>query len=173
MKEIYKDIPNYEGFYQVSNLGNVKSLERTVKYWRGKRTIKEKALKSAREGNGYLFVSLSKNNKSRSIKIHKLVASAFLGHTSKGYNGLIVDHIDNNKLNNKLENLQLITARENCSKDKKGSSKYTGVSWNKHRNKWIAHITINNKQKHLGYFTDELEASKTYQKALKNHLKNI
>lgn len=173
MQEIYKDIPNYEGFYQVSNLGNVKSLERTVKYWRGKRTIKEKVLKSAKEGNGYLIVALSKNNKYKSIKIHKLVALAFLGHTSKGYDGLIVDHIDNNKLNNKLENLQLITARENCSKDRKGSSKYTGVSWNKKANKWQSHITINYKLKNLGYFTDELEASETYQKALKNHLKTI
>jgi hypothetical protein len=68
--------------------------------------------------------------------------------------------------------LQLITNRENSSKDKKnGTSQYTGVSWNKSRNKWRVYININNKNKYLGLFTDEYEAHLVYQKAL-NEYKN-
>ena len=82
-------------------------------------------------------------------------------------NKLIVDHINNDKLDNTVENLQYITQRLNSSKDKKNTSSiYTGVSWNKEKKKWKSCIRINGKSKHLGYFTDELEASNTYQKAI-------
>ena len=82
---------------------------------------------------------------------------------------MIVDHIDNNKTNNTLSNLQVITNRENCSKDKKdGTSMFTGVSWHKNVKKWCATIHMNGKSNHLGYFVDEIEAAKEYQLALKS-----
>ena len=62
--------------------------------------------------------------------------------------------------------MQLITQRQNISKDKKGTSKYTGVCIHKGTNKWQSTITVNGKQKHLGYFTDEKEASRVYQNEL-------
>jgi hypothetical protein len=102
------------------------------------------------------------------FKAAVLVAMAFLNHKPCGHK-LVVDHIDNNPLNDRLYNLQVITHRQNCSKDKKGTSKYTGVTWEKRINKWKAHIRINSKLKYLGYFTDELKAANAYKKALEEY----
>jgi hypothetical protein len=169
MKEIFKDIPEYEGFYQVSNLGNVKSLERiAIRLKKGNYIVKEKILKHIKCANGYYDVVLCKNKQRKMIKVHQLVAMAFLNHKPNRHK-IVVDHIDNNPLNNRLENLQLISARENTSKDRKnGSSQYIGVSWIKRYNKWKAEIRINGKQKYLGRFANELKASEAYQNALKN-----
>ena len=164
--EIWKEIKGYED-YEISNLGRVKSLARIVTTARGSRTYEEKILKLSFDGKRYLNVKIYKNNKSKTIKVHQLVAITFLNHTPDGHK-LIVDHVDNNPLNNELGNLQIITQRKNVSKDTKGSSKYTGVCWDKSRKKWVSHITINGKLKHLGRFKDELEAAEAYQIALNN-----
>jgi len=169
--EIWKDIPGYEGLYQVSNLGRVKSLDREVSNGKSTRLIKQRILKLCNDGKGYKVVNLSKCCKVKTFAIHQLVAVAFLNHKPSGYNGYIVDHINNNKNDNRLVNLQLTTARINTSKDKKNkTSKYTGVCRDKKRNKWRSQITINGKVKKLGYYTDELAASHAYQKALKELL---
>jgi len=166
-KEIWKDIPNYEGYYQVSNFGRVKSLERKVNA-KGERLISEKILKPYYGGGGYDAVSLRKNGIKKTSKIHKLVAIAFLGHKPCGHNE-VVDHIDNNRLNNRLDNLQLTTQRHNLSKDKKGgTSKYVGVTLYKPTGKYVSKIRINGKLKHLGYFTNELKAAEAYQDKLKS-----
>ena len=168
--EIWKGIPNYEGFYEVSHLGNVRSLKRRITKSNGvTQTRKSINLKPYKSKGGYLVVDLRTPSNRKAMHVHKLVAIAFLNHKPNGYKGLIVDHIDNNRLNNKLENLQLTTARHNCSKDRKNKySKYTGVTFDKRRNKWVSRIRKNNKQIHLGSFKTELEASKAYQKELKN-----
>jgi len=167
--EVWKDVKDYEGFYQVSSLGRVKSLSRFRKNGCSGYVKKEIILKNCIDGHGYLVVGLSKNKKRHTKKVHQLVAIAFLNHTPNGYKGLIVDHVDNNRLNNIVDNLQLTTMRHNCSKDKKGkTSKYTGVSWYKTSGKWASHIKTNRKSKHLGYFYTETEASEAYQKAIKN-----
>lgn len=156
--EIWKDVKNYEGLYQVSSEGRVKSLK----------FGKDRILKQSPNGCVYLTVGLHKEGKQKTIKVHKLIAIAFLNHIPDGHK-IVCDHIDNNKLNNRLENLQLITHRENTSKDKKGgTSQFIGVCWYKVAKKWRADIWINGKLKHLGLFTSELEASKAYQKALKS-----
>lgn len=155
--EIWKDIVGYEGHYQVSGFGNVKSLKYS----------KEKLLKPRYDGKGYFHVNLCKCGKHKNRKIHQLVAEAFLGHTPDGYNGLIIDHKNNIKSDNRVENLQITTARHNTSKDRKGSSKYTGVSWYKRSSKWTAQIQINGKLKYLGAFTNEIEASNAYQQSIK------
>ena len=160
-KEIWKDIPGYEGLYQVSSEGRVKSLKR-------KGVGQDRILKPSDNGRGYYQSCLVKDKKIKTIQVHQLVAMAFLGHTICGMK-VVVDHIDNNKSNNNLNNLQLISCRENLSKDKKGgSSKYVGVTWHKPRNKWRSMIRINGKNKHLGLFTNELDARDAYQEALKN-----
>ena len=154
--EIWKDIPEYEGMYQVSNLGNVKSLKKGS----------NKILKKCFTTTGYYYVNLYKN-KHNPIKVHQLVAMAFLNHKRNGFK-VVVDHIDNNILNNKLDNLQLLTNRENCSKDKKNkSSKYTGVSYIKKHKKFMASIQINKKNYNLGYFENEYNAHLAYQNKLK------
>jgi hypothetical protein len=159
-KEVWKDIPCYEGLYEVSSLGRVKSLGND-------KTRKEKILKQNINGSGYFKVCLFKDGISQNTTVHQLVAMAFLNHNPCGM-ALVVDHINWNKLDNRLENLQLITQRENCSKDVKNkTSKYTGVSWCKSAKKWTTKIQINSKKKHLGYFNCELAASIAYQNKLK------
>lgn len=156
--EIWKDIPNYEGLYQASNLGNIKSFKNG----------KEKNLSSS-INCGYLRVCLTKNGKSKAVRTHVLVAMAFHGHIPIGTTkGLVVDHKDNNKLNNHVDNLQLIPHRENCSKDKKNkTSKYTGVHWDKVLSKWSVKINFKERYIHLGHFDEEVDAANAYQKAKK------
>ena len=157
MREEYRDIKGYEGHYQISDLGRVKS----VKFG------KNKILKQFNTGRGYCSVTLVKDRNKKNCCVHQLVAIAFLRHKPNGHK-IVVDHIDNDKLNNNLYNLQLISHRENSSKDKKGgSSDYIGVVWNKLSKKWRARIHINGRTRHLGLFADELEASESYQNELK------
>jgi hypothetical protein len=167
-KEIWMDVPNYEGIYKVSNLGRVNSLERIVKGRNNSsRLIKEKILIPTKDKKGYLHVSLWLMNKGCSFRIHQLVAMAFLGHEPDGTNKLVVDHINNIKIDNMLNNLQIITNRANINKNKEGcASKYVGVCFRKDRNKWYSKIIINGKRIGLGHFTNEIDASNAYQKKL-------
>tara|TARA_R110002072_G_scaffold8144_1_gene42745 strand:- start:150 stop:620 length:471 start_codon:yes stop_codon:yes gene_type:complete len=151
--EEFRDIKDYEGSYQVSNLGRVKSLKFN----------KERILRGGQGSGGYLTVALRKYCKAKTRTIHQLVAESFLGHTPCGHS-VEVDHIDEDKLNNRLDNLQLLSSVEHRGKG--SSSEYTGVHWYKRTKKWMSQIDINGKNKNLGYFTCELEASKAYQKAL-------
>ena len=157
MEQIWKDIPDCDGIYQVSNLGNVKSLK----------FGKEKILKGCIDSAGYKHVRLCNNNGIKLFKIHSLVAMVFLGHKPDGTTKIVVDHIDNDTLNNNLYNLQLITHRQNRSKEKRGLSKYVGVCWNKHSKSWKSYITINSKRYCLGYFKNEYDAHLAYQNKLK------
>ena len=166
-KEIWKDIPNYKNKYQVSNLGRVKSLSR--KSWNGKINflLKERILKSkSHKKNKYLSVALHKNGIQKSFYIHKLVAMCFLKYKATT-RSIVIDHIDNNHLNNNVNNIQIITQRMNSSKDKKGhTSKYVGVSWDKFTNKWRSNTNIKGKYVHIGLFTNEIDAHLAYQKAI-------
>lgn len=154
--EIWKSIKDYPN-YEVSNLGRVKS------FYFGR----VKLLTACLNNNGYLHVRLAENKISKTKLIHQLVARAFLNHKPCGFE-LVINHINLNKLDNRIENLEIVTARENLNqKHRKSSSKYTGVSWSKTSNKWLAYIHINGKQKHLGYFISEIEASNAYQNELK------
>lgn len=166
--EIWKDIPDYEGLYQVSNLGNVKSLSRIIlRHGKYPFLSKELILKAGIYKTGYRYVILQNKRNMKSFTIHCLVAKAFLNHKPDGTRKIVIDHINNIKWDNRLENLQLITHRQNTSKDKKNtSSKYTGVSFDKEKNKWKSCININKKLKHLGYFKNEYDAHLEYQKAL-------
>ena len=130
--------------------------------------IKEKYLKISKDGHGYSQVNLSKNGKNQVTKIHKLVAVNFMHHNPNGYK-LVIDHVNNIRSDNRLCNIQLITSRKNSSKDKKGSSKYTGVSWDRSARKWKTSIMIKGVNKNLGLFSNEREASLRYQNILKKH----
>ena len=167
-KEIWKDIPGYEGIYQASSLGNIKSLTRINKHpLSGYRILKGKTLKQGIASGTYLRVGLNKNGNQIKRRIHQLVAMAFLNHNPSNSNKLVVNHIDFNKLNNNVNNLNIITIRENSNKKHiKSSSKYTGVSWCKTHKKWLSGIHLNGKSKNLGSFTNEIEASNAYQKEL-------
>ena len=112
---------------------------------------------------GYLISCLTKNKKNKQYLIHRLLAIQFIDNPN---DYPLVDHIDNNKLNNDLENLRWISHSGNCrNKKPTGSSKYLGVCWDKHSKKWKAQINIDGKLKNLGYFDNEEDASLVYQKA--------
>jgi hypothetical protein len=161
MEEIWKDIKGHEGLYQISNFGRVKS-------FMSSNVI---ILKNTPDSNGYLRVRLSsKYSYRKTHKIHVLVATHFLGHEPDGTTRIVVDHIDEDKHNNHVSNLQLISNRENVSRSTgKGTSKYTGVSLDKRNAKkpWRAAIRINGKKIYLGNFEKEEDAAKAYQDKLK------
>jgi hypothetical protein len=155
IKEEWRLIQGFDG-YQVSNLGRLKSFKKSG----------EKILKTRINNNGYL-VSTIYNKKILVQSIHQLVAMAFLGHKPCGFN-LVVDHINNNKLDNRVENLQIITQRKNSSKDvKKLSSKYVGITYHKKACKWQSRILINKIRVNLGFYNTQEEASQVYQNKLK------
>lgn len=105
----WKDISGYEGYYQISDCGQVKSCERVVEHPTvGLKTIKEKILKPNLV-SGYLQVSLCKDGKHSYFKIHRLVALAFI----KGDHSLTVNHIDECKTNNHVSNLEYLTRGDN------------------------------------------------------------
>lgn len=104
MKEIWKDVVGYEGLYQVSNLGNVKSVEREMQNYRGNKFIKvSKPIGKFINKYGYIRVTLYKNGTPRAFTVHRLVATAFIPNPM----GLKdINHIDFNKKNNNIENLE-------------------------------------------------------------------
>lgn len=111
-EEIWKDIPGYEGLYQVSTLGRVKSLGRKIVRNNGRVfTIKEKILKDRIGSSKRPYVALFKDKKRKDIMVHILVALAFIGERPKNYQVL---HKDGNILNNKLENLSYDTRQQNA-----------------------------------------------------------
>lgn len=137
MSEIWMDIKDFEGLYQVSNLGRVRSLDKIIlqhKYGASPNLYRRKGkiLKQAITKEGYYMVSLFDNNKGKSYLVHRLVATAFILNPN---NYRVVNHKDENKLNNNLDNLEWCTdkynlnyggARERLSKSCKGR-----IPWNK------------------------------------------
>jgi hypothetical protein len=163
--EVWKDINGYEGIYKVSDLGNVKSLSR-------KNSIKDRLLKPYLTGSKrkYRTFKLYKDNNHKGYKASQLVAIAFLNHKLCGFKK-VVDHIDNNPINDNLNNLQIISTRQNIIKDMdRGVSKYLGVTFNKNANKYRAYYRHKSKQHHLGYFNNETEAHQAYKEFIKDKL---
>lgn len=112
--EVWKDIVGYEGLYQVSNLGRVKSLKRKVYAGRNRmRWQYERILSNNKtNGNGYIVVSLNKESKSKNKYVHRLVAEAFLENTN---NYKYINHKDQNTFNNNVNNLEFCTAQYNST----------------------------------------------------------
>lgn len=107
MKEIWKDIPNYEGIYKVSNIGRVKSVlwfdPKNKRYYK-----RDKILKPHKTNKGYIEVSLSNKYQKKICKVHRLVAETFIPNPN---NLPQVNHIDENKSNNNMNNLEWCTAK--------------------------------------------------------------
>ena len=109
--EIWKDIEGYEGMYQVSNMGRVRSLDR-VKPNSGGQIAKGSLKKFGDNGNGYKIVNLYKDNKSCMKYVHRLVAMAFIPNPSNLH---IINHKDEDKSNNRYENLEWCTQKYNAN----------------------------------------------------------
>lgn len=150
MAEVWANIPDYPR-YQVSTLGNVKKIET------GQNVETEHLFDS-----GYLYVWLHKPCTSSLYMVHRLVAATFLPNPDELSQ---VDHINGVKSDNRVENLRMVTAQEN--QPRRGAradltSRYRGVSWAAHVQKWNAQIMIDYKQLHLGYYEDEVYAARVY-----------
>ena len=122
--EIWKDIPGYENIYQVSNYGNVRSFKN------GRWGLRDtpKLLTQSIDNTGYYKVMV--NNKL--YQTHQLIAITFLSHIPDGFN-IVVNHIDNNPLNNNVDNLELVSNRYNSSCHKTD----VGAFWHKNNKKWV------------------------------------
>jgi hypothetical protein len=157
IEEVWKDVIEYEGHYQVSSLGNIKSIKFS----------KEKILKPCFDSDGYTQVGLCKNGIPKTRKVHQLVAESFLNHIPCGIE-LVVNHKNFIKHDNRLENLEVITNAENARhKDlSKKISNYMGVSYVKKHKNWKCQINTGIKKVYLGTFNTEEEASEYYQNAL-------
>lgn len=112
MEEEFRDIQGYEGLYQVSNLGRVKSLPRVVKCNSGYQLTKERILKVSKSKHNYLRVVLSNNKVTKTFCVHRLVAIAFIPNPN---NYPIINHKDENCSNNCVENLEWCTTKYNLN----------------------------------------------------------
>ncbi len=111
-QEVFKDVSGYEGSYQVSNLGRVKSLERTRLTNKGGSTkVNERILYSNTDSNGYEYVSLSKGGTMKSLKVHRLVGLCFIPNPE---NKPQINHKNGIKSDNNYHNLEWCTCRENA-----------------------------------------------------------
>lgn len=164
--EEWKEVKYFESFYQISDLGRLKSLSR-IRYISKKDyyITKEKILTSKPTNRGYIRASLY-GNKNIKISIHQLVAISFFDFIPNGQE-LVVNHKNFIKTDNRKLNLEIITNRENSNKKHlKSSSDYTGVSFDINSQKFTSHIFINRRLRHLGVFNTEKEASQYYENAL-------
>lgn len=175
MEEIWKDIKGYEGKYQISNLGNVRSLYDQNQF---KKNSRIKILKLG-ERNGYSVINLQnkiKPKERKSYQVHRLVAEAFIPNPE---NKPIINHIDENKKNNIITNLEWCTQKENVlhskykmfkCKKRVGKSKEKYVCLRKRFNKIYYEVNIPsvNNRIYLGAFKNIEDAIKIRDYAIKN-----
>jgi hypothetical protein len=169
-KEIWKDVPGYEGYYQVSSLGMVKRLERERLDKRVVGNIKEHFIKPWYDPAGYPMVTLHACGKRTKERIHRLVAKCFI---EEFYDGCVVDHKDRVKSNNDIKNIRVGSHFTNATNKEKISgltSKFKGVYKHSKTGKWVSIISCNGNRYSLGCFDIEEEAADAYdKKALELH----
>lgn len=157
MNEIWKDIPEYEGLYQASNLGRIRSLGRITSDGHCRKSV---MLSQRADVSGYKRVVLSRENIKRTKSVHRLVAISFWGERK----GKVVDHIDGDPTNNLLENLDWVSQRDNIKK----STQHIGIKTSKHvgvgkiGNRFRARCYHDGKVKHIGCYGSPEEAKKAY-----------
>lgn len=156
--EIWKDIQGYDGYYQVSNLGRVKSLSRDVFYGMGYYLKKEKILKPTMRKDGYQVVGFYIENIRKLFLIHRLVATAFVKNLFNKEKVIHIDFIKHNNNSNNLEWTNLLETACHQMSNQKSLSEFIGVSFRKNRNKWLSSIVINGKPIHIGSFKTQEEA---------------
>lgn len=141
-KEIWKDIQGYEGLYQISNFGHVRSLKRFAKSKsHSKRTVNPRLLKGGLDVDGYHLVSLYKKGKKKTFKVHRLVAKAFIPNPNR-YSQ--VNHKDENKHNNCVNNLEWCNCKYNINYGT-GISRRNFSNTNGKHSKLVGQFNLNGK----------------------------
>jgi hypothetical protein len=156
--EEWKDVVGYEGLYVVFNLGNIKSKDRILNNRWGAYTKKADKLVFPKNIEGYRKGNLCKDKICKSFSLHRIVATAFITNSTLKAE---VNHINGIRDDNRAENLEWCTKRENqchSARNKNCSSKFIGVYFDKDRQKWSSGIQVNKKRKALGRFDTEEEA---------------
>ena len=147
-KEEWLPVTGYEGYYWVSNMGQVKSRDQVMRQTK----------------HGYCKVDLSRGGVKKRFSVHRLVMASFVGEAE----GMVVDHIDGDVRNNNLDNLEYVTHSENALRGRAGDlkedkhSQYRGVS--KKSGRWIAYRRLNGRRVWIGSFATEYEAHQAYVK---------
>lgn len=160
MQEIWKDIPGYEGYYQISSCGNVKSLPKIKKIFCEKEYItKEKILGVDKNSRGYKRIWLSKEGKRKRIFVHRMVAETFIPNPD---DKPCVNHIDCNIENNNVNNLEWCTKKENSEHAVKLG-----------RTKWTEEQKINQRKKFAKFKKSVIGISKDGEKIIFSSLKDL
>lgn len=166
--EIWKPVIGFEEGYEVSDLGNVRSISRYVDSGKRRRKISGKILKQCLDGGGYLKVIINLKGEQRQVNVHVLVAESFLTKY-KNKQRLVIDHINKIKTDNRVCNLRYITNRKNISINRNTKRPYVGVSKSS-VNRWKAEIQIDGIKMYLGVFKTPEEASYWYEKTLDDYI---
>ena len=151
INEIWRSISGYIN-YQVSNIGRVRNI------------VTGKILNNNLDIHGYYHVALYNDGIVKNCIVHQLVAEEFIIKPDVNF-PLFVDHIDRNRINNQISNLRFVSISQssmNRSKRLNTSSRFKGVYYDKHNNKWRASIRLNKKFIHIGRYEDEDEAANAY-----------
>jgi len=123
----------------------------------------KKEILGSKDKDGYLKITLvDENGKFKYFRKHRLIIASFLGNSD-----MQVNHIDGNRLNNSLSNLEYVTQRENQSHRRKMKGYDVGVCWANKENKWRAYIQVNKKWQHLGFYNEKIDAKNAYLNKLK------
>jgi len=159
----------------LQNLFELSSNSPSFLIWKNPRSLKLKQgdFVGSKNKDGYWQVGIKQENKSKLYQVHRIV---YYLHYKVNIDNFQIDHINNNRADNNINNLRLVTNQENCwnkQKQKQCSSKYKGVSWDKKINKWKAQICVKYKKIHLGFYDLETEAAIAYNNAAIKHYSNF
>lgn len=180
--EEWRPVTNYPDRYLVSSFGNIKILARKefMPWNNSYRYYKEKMMSIQTKDNNYLFVVLSDGSGAsgqRPKYVHRLVAESFIGPIPSGH---VVNHKDGNKKNNYLNNIEIISQRDNCihaSLSRKKTSKYPGVHFEAASKSWKSMARMpNGGKKYLGKFNNEEDAYNAYKQyvfSIESNIKHI
>lgn len=152
MTEEWRDCVGFEGYYQVSTLGNIRSLDRMVRTNAKEPTYRQhkgKNLKPRKDAYGYLITDFWVEGKSSTVKLHRLVLDAFIGPESN----LFCDHINGVRDDNRLGNLRWVTVKENNNNRTVciANSGHMGVRQDNRNGRWQSYGCVEGKFKHIAY----------------------